>query len=78
MNTFTDFIACGRHLQKLGITKPELMVINGRSAGGLLMGAVTNMAPDMMKAVVAGVPFVDVMVTMSDSSIPLTEGFFLK
>jgi oligopeptidase B len=71
-NTFTDFIACAEHLIQEGYTNPDKLVISGGSAGGLLMGAVTNMRPDLFKAVVARVPFVDVINTMLDESIPLT------
>lgn len=71
-NTFTDFIACGEHLIQLGYTSTERLAIQGGSAGGLLMGAVTNMRPDLFHVVVAQVPFVDVMNTMLDPSIPLT------
>lgn len=71
-NTFTDFIAAAAHLVALEWTKPHLLAISGRSAGGLLMGAVTNMRPDLFAVVVAGVPFVDVLNTMLDPSIPLT------
>ncbi len=71
-NTFTDFIACAEHLIGEGYTSPQRLVIQGGSAGGLLMGAVTNLRPDLFKAVVAQVPFVDVLTTMLDESIPLT------
>ncbi|MFQ6007695.1 MAG: S9 family peptidase [Candidatus Zixiibacteriota bacterium] len=71
-NTFTDFIACAEHLIAEKYTSPDKLVISGGSAGGLLMGAVTNMRPDLFKAVVAEVPFVDVTNTMLDPSIPLT------
>ncbi len=71
-NTFTDFIACAERLIQLGYTRPERLGIQGRSAGGLLMGAVANMRPDLFRSVVAGVPFVDVLATMLDPSIPLT------
>jgi oligopeptidase B len=71
-NTFTDFIACGRRLIAAGYTRKEKLVIMGRSAGGLLIGAVLNMAPDLCEAAVAGVPFVDVVTTMLDETIPLT------
>lgn len=74
IKTFHDFIACAQMLVDTGRTKPELMSMEGRSAGGLLMGAVMNMRPDLFKAVIAGVPFVDVLNTMSDASIPLTTG----
>lgn len=72
MNTFTDFIACAEHLIAGKYTSPEKLAIGGGSAGGLLMGAVTNLRPDLFKAVVAKVPFVDVINTMLDASIPLT------
>ncbi|MEL6341600.1 MAG: S9 family peptidase [Myxococcota bacterium] len=72
MNTFTDFIACAEHLVASGWTRPERLAISGASAGGLLMGAVTNMRPDLFNAVVAQVPFVDVVSTMLDDSLPLT------
>lgn len=72
VNTFTDFIACAEHLVAEGYTSPERLVIYGGSAGGLLMGAVTNMRPDLFKVVVASVPFVDVLNTMLDPDIPLT------
>ncbi len=72
MNTFTDFIACAEHLVKEKYTSAEKLAVNGGSAGGLLMGAVTNLRPDLFKAVVAEVPFVDVINTMLDSSLPLT------
>ncbi|MCA9970845.1 MAG: S9 family peptidase [Anaerolineales bacterium] len=71
-NTFTDFIACGRHLIAAGYTRRERLAIMGRSAGGLLMGAVLNLAPDLAQVAIAGVPFVDVVTTMLDESIPLT------
>ncbi len=71
-NTFTDFIACAEYLIAEGYTTPEHLAIVGRSAGGLLVGAVTTMRPDLMRCVVADVPFVDVVNTMLDSSIPLT------
>ncbi|GLE11180.1 hypothetical protein PINS_up023518 [Pythium insidiosum] len=74
INTFSDFIACGQHLVDTGVTSPSMMTCEGRSAGGLLMGAVLNMRPDLFTAAIAGVPFVDVMNTMSDASIPLTTG----
>ena len=73
-NTFSDFINCAEHLIKENVTKPEKLAIEGRSAGGLLMGAVLNMRPDLFKVAIAGVPFVDIMNTMSDPSIPLTTG----
>lgn len=75
-NTFTDFIACAQHLIREKFTNREKLAVNGRSAGGLLMGAVTVMAPELFKVVVAGVPFVDVISTMLDESIPLTVAEF--
>ena len=73
-NTFTDFIAAAEMLVARGYTAPDRLVVEGGSAGGLLMGAVTNMRPDLFKAVVADVPFVDVINTMLDPSLPLTTG----
>ncbi len=78
MNTFTDFIACAEHLIKEKYTSSDRLVIQGGSAGGLLMGAVTNMRPDLFKAVVAQVPFVDVINTMLDASLPLTTSEFIE
>ncbi len=74
--TFTDFISCAEHLVKNGYGSKDRLVIEGRSAGGLLMGAVLNMRPDLFKAALVGVPFVDVMNTMLDESLPLTVGEF--
>ncbi len=71
-NTFTDYIACGDYLVKEKYTSPSKLVANGGSAGGLLMGAVTNMRPDLFKIVVAEVPFVDLMNTELDPTLPLT------
>jgi oligopeptidase B len=71
-NSFTDFIAAAEHLIGTGYTRPGLLAINGGSAGGLLMGAVTNLRPDLFKVVVAEVPFLDVVNTMLDPSLPLT------
>ncbi|MBI3698058.1 MAG: S9 family peptidase [Acidobacteria bacterium] len=71
-NTFTDFIACAEHLITQKYTASDRLVIYGGSAGGLLMGAVTNMRRDLFKIVIAKVPFVDVINTMLDESIPLT------
>jgi oligopeptidase B len=73
-NTFTDFIACAEFLIREKFTRPDRLFAMGRSAGGLLMGAVTNMRPDLFKGIVAEVPFVDVITTMLDPSIPLTTG----
>ena len=75
-NTFTDFIAAAEFLIAAGYTHGDRLVAQGGSAGGLLMGAVTNMRPDLFKAVVALVPFVDVINTMLDTSLPLTVGEF--
>jgi oligopeptidase B len=77
-NTFTDFIAAAEHLIKSKYTSSDRLVIQGGSAGGLLMGAVTNMRPDLFKAVVAQVPFVDVINTMLDASLPLTTSEYLE
>jgi oligopeptidase B len=74
MNTFTDFIACAETLVRERWTSPDRLVIEGGSAGGLLMGAVVNMRPDLFAAVVSEVPFVDVLNTMSDATLPLTVG----
>jgi oligopeptidase B len=71
-SSFTDFIAAAEHLVQSGYTSPSRLVINGGSAGGLLMGAVTNLRPDLFRAVLAEVPFVDVVNTMLDASLPLT------
>ena len=73
-NTFSDFINCAEHLIEMNITNSQKLAIEGRSAGGLLMGAVLNMRPDLFKVAVAGVPFVDVINSMCDPSIPLTTG----
>jgi oligopeptidase B len=73
-NTFVDFVACAEHLISTGFTSPDRLVIRGGSAGGLLMGAVTNMRPDLFHVVVAKVPFVDTLNTMLDPSLPLTIG----
>jgi oligopeptidase B len=78
INTFTDFIACGEHLVKSKYTSKDRLVIQGGSAGGLLMGAVANMRPDLFKAVVAQVPFVDVLNTMLDASLPLTTSEYIE
>ncbi|HUU36835.1 MAG TPA: S9 family peptidase [Candidatus Desulfaltia sp.] len=71
-NTFTDFIACAEHLIAEKYTRPEKLFAEGGSAGGLLMGAVVNLRPDLFKGVIAQVPYVDVITTMLDPSIPLT------
>lgn len=72
MNTFLDFIACAEYFIREGYTKPELLAIEGRSAGGLLVGAALTMRPDLFNTVIAGVPFVDVLNSMCDPKIPLT------
>ena len=71
-NTFSDFIACAEHLIAEGLTSPEQLVISGGSAGGLLIGAVLNQRPELFKAAIAEVPFVDVLNTMLDPELPLT------
>ncbi len=76
MNTFTDFIAVTEYLIAERWTAPDQLVIEGGSAGGLLMGAVVNLRPDFFRAVLAQVPFVDVINTMSDTTLPLTVGEF--
>jgi oligopeptidase B len=78
INTFTDFIVCAEHLVNSKYTSKDRLVIQGGSAGGLLMGAVTNMRPDLFKAVVAQVPFVDVLNTMLDASLPLTTSEYIE
>ena len=77
-NTFYDFIDCAEFLIKEKYTSKEHIYAMGGSAGGLLMGAVTNMRPDLWHGVLAGVPYVDVITTMSDASIPLTTGEYLE
>lgn len=72
MNTFTDFNDCAQHLVNAGYTQKEKLFAKGGSAGGLLMGACINMRPDLYKGVIANVPFVDVVTTMLDETIPLT------
>ncbi|MER7330727.1 MULTISPECIES: S9 family peptidase [unclassified Micromonospora] len=71
-NTFTDFVACARHLVKAGWTASDRLVARGASAGGLLMGAVANLAPDAFAGIVAQVPFVDALTSILDPSLPLT------
>jgi oligopeptidase B len=73
-NTFSDFIACAEHLVEEGRTAPDRLVVEGGSAGGLLMGAIANMRPELFCAVVSEVPFVDVVNTMLDDTLPLTTG----
>lgn len=71
-NTFYDFIDCAKYFIQENITEPKLLAISGRSAGGLLIGATLNMEPELFNCAIAGVPFVDALVTMSDPTIPLT------
>lgn len=78
LNTFTDFIDCADYLVKTQYTSPDRLFAEGRSAGGLLMGAVANMRPNLFKGIISGVPFVDVLTTMSDPSIPLTTGEYTE
>ena len=73
-NTFTDFIDCAEYLIGQGYTGPERLFVQGGSAGGLLMGAVVNLRPELFRGVIARVPFVDVLTTMLDPDIPLTTG----
>ncbi|MHA1123260.1 MAG: prolyl oligopeptidase family serine peptidase, partial [Candidatus Heimdallarchaeota archaeon] len=72
MNTFTDFIDCAQYLVDNKITTEEQLVVHGGSAGGLLMGVIMNMRPDLFHLIIARVPFIDVINTMLDESIPLT------
>ena len=74
LNTFTDFISAAEHLISAKYTSPQRLIIEGGSAGGLLMGAVTNMRPDLFRIVISRVPFVDVLNSMLDASLPLTVG----
>jgi len=76
LNTFTDFIDCAEHVVRERYGDPARLFCMGGSAGGLLVGAVVNMRPDLWKAIVAEVPFVDVVTTMLDDTIPLTTGEF--
>jgi oligopeptidase B len=71
-NTFTDFIAAADHLVAEGFTSHDRIVAQGGSAGGMLMGAIANMAPEKFGAIIAEVPFVDVLNTMLDDTLPLT------
>lgn len=77
-NTFSDFIACAEHLIREKYTSSELLAIEGGSAGGLLMGAVINQSPHLFRAVVAQVPFVDVLNTMLDATLPLTTSEYIE
>ena len=78
INTFTDFIASAEYLEKENYTRKDRLVIQGASAGGMLMGAVANMRPDLFKAVIAQVPFVDILSTMLDASLPLTTSEYIE
>jgi oligopeptidase B len=78
MNTFTDFIDVAQYLERNRFTSADRMMIMGGSAGGLLMGGVVNMRPDLFKAVVAQVPFVDVVNTMLDPTLPLTTSEYTE
>ncbi|MDQ6785654.1 MAG: S9 family peptidase [Acidobacteriota bacterium] len=78
LNTFTDFVDTADYLVKNKYTSSDKLIIQGGSAGGLLMGAVTNMRPDLFKAVIAQVPFVDVINTMLDASLPLTTSEYIE
>ncbi len=78
MNTFTDFIDVADYLEKNKYTSSDRLAVQGGSAGGLLMGAVANMRPDLFKAMIAAVPFVDVMNTMMDASLPLTTAEYTE
>ena len=78
MNSFTDFIACADALVREGWTRPAQLIATGGSAGGLLMGGVVNLRPELFKAVVMEVPFVDVINTMLDESLPLTTEEFIE
>jgi len=77
-NTFTDFIACAEYLIAERVTAPDQLAIQGGSAGGLLMGAVVNARPDLFRVVLSIVPFVDVINTMLDDTLPLTVGEYLE
>jgi oligopeptidase B len=78
MNTFTDFISSAEYLIQQKYTSSDRLVIQGGSAGGMLMGAVSNLRPDLFKAVVSQVPFVDVLNTMLDASLPLTTSEYIE
>jgi oligopeptidase B len=77
-NTFTDFVACAESLVRRGYTAPDSLAIQGGSAGGLLVGAAVNLRPDLFRVVVSQVPFVDVITTMLDPSLPLTIPEYLE
>jgi oligopeptidase B len=78
MNTFTDFIACAEHLVAARFTSADRLVAQGGSAGGLLVTAAANMRPDLFRAVIAQVPFVDILNTMLDASLPLTTSEYIE
>ena len=78
INTFTDFIAAAEYLEEGKYSSKDRLVIQGGSAGGMLMGAVANMRPDLFKAVIAQVPFVDILNTMLDASLPLTTSEYIE
>jgi len=78
MTTFTDFIACAEFLVRAGYTTPAKMAASGGSAGGMLMGAVLNLRPDLFRCAVLNVPFVDVLNTMLDASLPLTTDEYIE
>ena len=78
INTFTDFIASADHLVAQKYTSTDRLVIQGGSAGGMLVGAVVNMRPDLFKAVIAQVPFVDILNTMLDATLPLTTSEYIE
>jgi oligopeptidase B len=78
MHTFTDFIACADHLVNAGYTARDRLAISGASAGGLLIGAVLNLRPDLCKVALLEVPFVDVLNTMSDDTLPLTTQEYIE
>jgi oligopeptidase B len=77
-NTFNDFVDCAEQLIKSGWSRKDGLVISGTSAGGLLVGAAVNQRPDLFRAVIANVPFVDVINTMLDASLPLTTGEWIE
>src|SRR4026209_281084 len=78
MNTFTDFIACAESLIHEGYTSADRLIIQGGSADGLLVGVVVNMRPDLFKGAILQVPFVDVVNTMLDATLPLTTSEYIE